>query len=226
MTLRTRYTWYLWGAAAAATMATHVVRAQSASGYTESFALIKKGADTADVERFSRKGTNVSGDLANRGSGLRGVYTFTATDSGLVPRMSLSVKEIGDAPTAPPKQAATFTFGHDSATVEVAGGATQRIATPVGALPWISPSIVLTEQIIRRARVLDPKKKSVGFIPLVNLSGGAIYSAQVNWVGPDSAVVLVGGVDIHVALDATGHVTGGSVPQQDVTVVRSGAKAP
>jgi hypothetical protein len=222
MTLRT---WW-WAAAVVAAMATQVARAQSAGGFTESFALVKKGSDTADVERFARKGTNVSGDLENRGSGLRGVYTYTVNDSGLVPRMSLSVKEAGDAPTAPPKQAATFIFSRDSATVEVAGGPTQRIATPVGALPWISPSIVLTEQIIRRARILDPKKKSVGFIPRVNLSGGAIYSAQINWVGADSAVVLVGGVDIHVALDANGHVTGGTVPPQEVTIVRSATKTP
>lgn len=213
-------------ASVAAVGHSRIARAQSGESYTESFVLVAGASDTADVERFTRKGPNIAGELVNRGSGLRANYTMTVNDSGLVPHLSLAVHAVGDSPLAAPKQAATFTFGRDSATVEVVGGPTQRIATPAGAIPWLNPSFVIAEQIVRRARVLDPKKKAVGLIPLVNLSGGGILSATVNWVGADSAVVSVGGVDIRLGLDASGRVVGARVPAQNVTVVRSGKPGP
>jgi hypothetical protein len=186
--------------------------------------VVLRAADTVAIERFVRaptaRGDSTAADLAVRG-GPRARHTFVDS-AGLVPRYTTEGFAPGAAPAAPPAGRATLRFTADTVFAEVAPGGAQRVAVRPGTLPWLNPSFVLVEQLVRRARALGGTRAEV---PMVNVAGAAQFAARVEALGGDSVLVRFPDVEMRVAVDRAGRVTGARVPAQNVTVKRVAAPA-
>src|SRR6266498_1016436 len=107
------------------------------SGQGSTFVL-KHGADTVSVERFTRTASRLEGELLIKQMGIRLRYDITIGPDGLVPRMEHRFWQAADAPDAAPRQTAVFVFRNDSVIVDLPAGlgqTTQRFATKPGVLP-------------------------------------------------------------------------------------------
>lgn len=199
--------------AATASLATPLVATLAAQAPDAGTFIIRHGADTIAIENFTRSvpaGT-VTSDLTLRGSS-RVHFTATVTPDGLIQRMAID----GYAPgAATPASHGDVTIAHDTVTVVRGDGATQRAATSPGALLWVNPSFVLVDQIARRARVLNTWPTG---IPVFALAGGQTFAARIAKLGADSIDIAFPDVEMHVAVNAAGHVVGASIPSQSVTV--------
>ncbi|HEY0970372.1 MAG TPA: alpha/beta fold hydrolase [Gemmatimonadales bacterium] len=186
----------------------------SSSGF-----VVLMGADTIAVERFTRTPSRLSGELTSPTQGIVQSWTFELSPTGDVTSATSEVRRAGDASTAAPLQVASIAFDgdSDSATVVVTDSA-RRAATPPGALPFVNLSAGVIEQIVRRARAMGGDSATVPLLPF-----GAVdaFPARVRWATPDTAVVTVGGVALHVAVDRDGTLRGATVPAQGVRFVRA-----
>jgi pimeloyl-ACP methyl ester carboxylesterase len=194
---------------AASLLATPIVAQAPEAG---SF-LIRHGADTIAIENFTRgnpAGT-VTSDLTLRGAS-RVHFTANVAPDGLVQHMLIDAYAPG---ASTPASHGDVTIAHDTVTVVRADGVTQRAATSPGALPWVNPSFVLVDQIVRRARALNTWPTG---IPIFALAGGQTFAARVAKLGADSIDIAFPDVEMHVAVDAAGHAVGASIPAQNVTV--------
>src|SRR5205085_10256484 len=81
---------------------------------------------------------------------------------------------------------------------------------------FINLAFSLMEPVLAESR----KRNSVpANAPLFVVSGGQTVSATVQWVRADSAIVGLGGVDIHFKMDGD-RIVSGNVPSQHVHVAR------
>jgi len=182
------------------------------------------GADTFAVERFARVprpgGDSTTAELLVPRAGAR-VRRVLVDSGALLPRYLLEAFAPGAAPDAAPAQRASFRFMRDTAFADV-GGAVQTLAVRPGTLPWLNPSFVLVEQIVRRARAIGGDRVEV---PMVSVAGAQQFVAAVERVGRDSAVVRFPDAEMRVAVDDGGRVTGLRIPAQNLIVARV-ARAP
>ena len=81
------------------------------------------------------------------------------------------------------------------------------------------------EQIVRRARVIGGSPVQV---PVWAASGGGQPTTATVTLEGNQARILVNNVEVQLTLDESGRITGGSVPQQGLTLERRppGAPAP
>jgi pimeloyl-ACP methyl ester carboxylesterase len=115
----------------------------------------------------------------------------------------------------------TLTFARDTAIVQTvrAGVAQpeQRIATKPGVIPYLNLSFSLIELITTRDRRAASDSTPVH---LFLIGGGTTMASQLKWIGADSAVLSLGGVDLRMHVDARGRILHAVVPSQNVTVER------
>ena len=183
--------------------------------------VVRRGADTMLVERASRSRDLLSGDLAIRGQGSV-EYQVTLDPTGTVSRLVVGVVPPNAGPASTARQRSTADFRGDTVVVETVSGdstRTIRFATRAGAIPYITPSMALAEQILRRARTIGGSEVELP----VFLTSGSIQTitAAVTFIGADSARVALGGTEFRLATDATGRVLGGAVPAQGLTIDRT-----
>lgn len=193
-------------------LGTGLVAQAPATGESGSF-ILRHGNDTLAIENFTRSAPadTVTSDLTMRGAG-HVHFTATVSPDALISRMTLD----GYAPGASmPASHGIVTIAHDTVTVDRGAGHVQRAPTTAGALPWINPSFVLVDQIVRRAHVIG---KSPAQVPIFMLSAGKTFDATVTRLGADSVVIAFPDVQMHVAVNGAGHVIGGWVPAQNVTI--------
>jgi hypothetical protein len=190
--------------------------------------VLRRGADTVVVERFSRTRDLLSGDIDVRGQG--SIEYQASLD---YPAQTVSRILVGIVPASAPKSAATqratAVFRADSVIVENVSGdstRTSRYATQVGAVPYVNPSVAMAEQIVRRARVLGgPQARPAGPVPLpvfVAGTGGQTVVATVTFAGEDSVQLNLAGTALRFAIDRSLRIVGGAVPSQGLTIVRTG----
>lgn len=185
--------------------------AQSAEGGAF---VARHGADTIAIENFTRDAPagTLTSDLTARGSG-RVHFTARYAPDALITRMTLD----GYAPGAStPSSHGVVTIVHDTVIVDRGAGHVQRAPTRAGALLWVNPSFVLVDQIARRARAIGSFPVQ---LPVFSLAAGQTFTAKVAKLGPDSLDVAFPDVDMHVAVNAAGHVIGAWIPTQGVTAV-------
>lgn len=189
----------------------------AAPARTEGTYAILNGTDTAVVERWTRESDSLSVTMEVVGevrlefvARLNADATFSALDMQVFPPGSSEAAEQAHAE-----------FRGDSviATQRMEAGVdTVRRGTRSGAVPYLSPSVTLTEQIVRRARAIGGD--SVGVPVFVVGSGGQTVEAAVTLLA-DSAVVRMGPTEMRLGLAADGSLTGATIPQQPtVRVVR------
>ncbi|MBI1799667.1 MAG: alpha/beta fold hydrolase [Candidatus Eisenbacteria bacterium] len=181
--------------------------------------VVLSGSDTVAVEIFHRDAASIEGQLAFRLAGVRYRYAMKLRPDASSSNLEESVWRAADSANAAPVVHATVTFRGDSAIADVIPGGLQRIASAPGVVPFINPSVVMMERIVRRARVLGGDSVSV---PVFLPSGGRTLSVMVRRIGADSTSIDLGSVQIRLATDAAGSVRGGSVPSQRLTIVRAG----
>lgn len=187
------------------------------------FVLIREN-DTIAVERFSYATDHMDGELRLRTPQGEARFVYDVRlDAAVTPTsMNVSVYPPGDTATTP-AQRANVTFGADSTRLAVMRrgvDSAQRLATTnaSGAVPYINPSPAFMELIVRRALAIGGTSRSVPVYAI-----GAPQPLMVAVTAIDSSNVRLGfpGVEILLTHDRAGRVTGGSVPAQLLTIVRT-----
>ncbi|GMV10615.1 MAG: hypothetical protein AMXMBFR55_23490 [Gemmatimonadota bacterium] len=182
--------------------------------------LLLSASDTISVERFSRTPTRFESEMLIRAANARFTLGVDLAPDGAALALQNAYRQGAADPASAPLQSAVARFTGDSVIIDVSGGgrtSTQRFGTRAGAVPFLNPSFALVELMIARARAIGGD--SVG-VPVWNLQGGTTASATVIRRGGDSVVVLIGAVPAHLAVNAAGDITGGSVPAQGLRIVR------
>ena len=198
----------------------------SAQGNTvQSAFIIIQGSDTLAVERVVRTGGSVQGDLTARASP-RLAYLATITEGINVPLLTFQMYGVGAPADALPLQTGSMRIGSDTAVIEVgAGGAMQRVATPIQGkpLPLINLSMGLLELAIARAKAAPAPYSGQMFL----LAGkGVPVGVTVEFIGADSAIATVANVIHRFGIDRDGTIQGGQIPSQKISITRvTGAAA-
>ncbi|MFN2433578.1 MAG: alpha/beta hydrolase family protein [Gemmatimonadota bacterium] len=195
---------------------------QSASG--EAFVVLR-GADTLAIERFTRSARRLDGDLADHGArDVRETYVAYLEPEGRVGRLELAVRPGNAARNTPPLRRAAVTFNAEEAFAEALGGGSRtrfRVDVSPGALPYLTLSSALLEQMAIRARALGGDRVE---LPLVEVGEGRALAATVLRSGPDSLRIVVDGLAVEAAVDSAGRLLGGHVPSQGLTIQRVAAR--
>jgi uncharacterized protein len=187
--------------------------------------VVTQAGDTLAVERVTRTAARLESDLVVRGYGLRWQFSLALTPEALASTMQNTVRMTNANPEAPPAQAGTLAFRGDSVIAEITmpTRTTQRFATTAGALPFVNLSAAIAEQLVRRARVLGGAR---AVVPVFVVDGGRTAPAEVTWATPDTAVIMLGGVELRVAVAADGRLLGAIVPAQRVRFTRVDGNVP
>ncbi|MEP6692443.1 MAG: alpha/beta fold hydrolase [Gemmatimonadaceae bacterium] len=201
-----------------------IASAQSPS--TRSFA-VTLNADTLAIERLTRTAGRVDADFLDKAQGVRLALAMTLAPGALVSRVEITARMAASATSAPPLQHVVLAFTADTVSISMASGdmpPAQKIGTPHNSIPFLNLSVATAEQIIMRARAIGGSPVQV---PVFIIAGGKMPTAVVAFAGADSAVLSVGGADLHARITPAGEIIGGAVPAQNVrfTMTASGAGA-
>ncbi len=190
--------------------------------------VLTRGGDTIVVERLTRGRSSVSGDLVMKGQA-RMIFTADIAPGPSVPMLSFKVWGSGASIDTPPLQSGTLAFTADSAVMAVnVGGTERRMGRPVteNPLPIMNNDFAMIELAVQRARAqaqaqAQAQKATTATVPMFALSGmGVQVDVTIEFVGKDTAVFRVAGQESRLGIDAAGHVTGGSVPSQNIVITR------
>lgn len=204
------------GIACAVALSLSSVAARAQQENAATFYLIVN-SDTILVERQTRSATRFDGEFVQRGAG-HVKFGATLAPNGLVTKLQVDTRSYsGD--TAWKQQ--TLTWVGDSVRVVGAGGSV-TMASAAGGLPWLNPSPTFMEQFLLRARVLGTPTATIPIAATSTLG----LSANVAWIGADSATIALGGSFMRFAVSPAGHITGGGIPAQGVRIVRGKAIGP
>ena len=179
------------------------------------------GDDTLAIENFSRGPATASAEITGRSVGRLAYTAYLAADQS-IRQIGLQAWTPGQAPDTPPVQDATLTMGGDTADFVArrpgAEPTRQALPTRPDAIPFLNPSFLLVEQILRHSRELGGDTVQ---IPLLLLQGGQTISSGVVWHAPDSATLTVGGVAMNVTMTEEGRLVSAAIPSQNLRVERA-----
>ncbi len=184
------------------------------------FVLVTASGDTVSIERFTRTPDRLDAELLINAAGARFTMAVALGPGATVTRLENAYRQASADPSSTPLQSAVITFRGDSAIAEIGAGSqavVQRIGALPNAIPFVNPSFALTEQMLRRARVLGGASVTV---PVFVVQGGTTLEFRVTWLGADSAVIEMGGVPARMAVDADGAILGGVIPAQGLRLIR------
>ena len=185
--------------------------------------VVRRAGDTVATEQFARTPTTLHGTLAIRNAKRTSqAYEAVVAPDASVLLIEVTVREDLDSGRVQGKvvQRARVIFKEDSAAVDDIKGnglQTRVIGTERGAVPYLNLSFGLLEQAVRRSRAAASGGSQV---PLFNLGGGQTLDAKVTPLGADSVAVVIGSVEFHLRVDASGRVLGGRIPAQEVVADR------
>jgi len=188
------------------------------------FVFLRHGAsgavDTMGFEHFAREAGVLTGELRSPG-GPRTAYRAELTADARVQSVELRGWPAGAPADAEPAEVARGTFRGDSliGTARQGGVSTAtRVGTARGAIPYLSPSVGLMEQVLRRARVLGGDTVQV---PIFLLRGaGNTFLGTVVRAGPDSLILSVGGSQGHLIVDGDLRILRGTNPAAGTSFTR------
>jgi hypothetical protein len=187
------------------------------------FALLRNG-DTLAIERYTRSGNSLSGEIFDIEDNSRLTYTALVGADERITRIELAY--FAERETAP-QQRAVAEFRGDTLIAQSYEGdeaaETDRLVTPDGTMIHLGPSPALLEQLLRRARALGGDTASIPVL-LVGRDEErheVIERVTVRRMGRDSVhVVLDAQNQARVAVDGEGRIQGGSSAGDGVRVVR------
>jgi hypothetical protein len=171
-------------------------------GGTQGQFVIRRGKDTVAVERFTRDGTSLTGDIVQP-AGAHLQYAVVLTPNGTAERVDL---------TRTPRQGPPINLGVDFGAASahaILNGADGRdeidFPTPLPATPFLIQSFAITEQIVRTAG-LAPGQQAKWIA--VRLGAGDTATVTIARFHPDSVSLTMADVAVTVALDKAGRVVG------------------
>lgn len=177
--------------------------------------VLLRGSDTLAVERFEWRPGSLESTLVVRPQDVRIHSRTELLPDWTATRISMEAGRASAPDTAPPMQKATIAFSGDTAVVTQAGlPAPIRLAVAAGSLPFVNLTGSSLELVARRAAAahLDTVPVLVNTTPL---------RVVVTRLGPDSLVLGFGSAEFRVQVDGAGHVLGGTVPSQNLRLVRA-----
>jgi dienelactone hydrolase len=177
--------------------------------------VIRVGADTIALERFTRTPASVEGELTIRNQARIG-YTLTTSADARATGMRLRAGPDREEAPRGAAQEMSIRFAGDTA-IATAAGQERRVAA-AGAIPFVNPSFALMEQMLMRGRRIGGRD-SVS-VPMLEVNSMSVVPARIRWLGADSAVVAIGNVEMRARVDAAGRLLGVAVPSQRLTVER------
>lgn len=199
-------------APATATLSTYVDVARASGSYA-----ILTGEDTAVIERWNRTDDELDVSMDVVGQARLEFKAGLSADAS-ISTMSMRVFAPGEQE---PLGEASATFVGDSVIAiqsSETGMDTVQRGTRSGAVAYLSPSVALTEQIIRRAQALGGE--SVEVPVFVVGSGGQTLDATVSFTG-DSVSVRLADSEMRLGMAPDGGISGGSIPgEPSVRIVR------
>jgi len=197
----------------------------TAAGESGGFLLLSE-RDTVVTERYSRSPGHLKGRLIH-GDGTRIDYDATLAPDESIVRLELSLWRRGSPLDSRPAQHSVTELrgpGRDSLSrTDQEKGPERKYAAivPLGAQPYLIPSVALAQQVLRRARRQRGEVGDTTSIPIVVLNGAAMpQRVRVRWLPGDSADVSIGGNHVRVGFDADGRVRDGSDPALGMTLRR------
>ena len=180
------------------------------------FRLTQQGIEVA-TEKFTRTAVSLESDLRIVSS-LR--VTFAARLlNGAVSNVTLSVYPLADS--TKPAQTARVRFTADSMVLETTREGrpvTERWAAPRGVVPYLHPSVVWLEEVVKRART---QTGPVVRVPVAVISRPQqVTTATVTFASPTRARVQILQADMRVTLDAEGRIVRAESPADSVLIER------
>jgi hypothetical protein len=193
-------------APAAASVSTTTTTTTSTSGASGAF-VVRLGADTLAVERYTRTGNRVEGEIVNRTPTLRVTRYVVELDAAGRPARAQYATRRPDGSLLPNgAKGVTLTFRADSAFAEVttAADTVARFAgaAPAGTLPSIANSYAMYEVTLSRLRAGGA---APGAIALWSPGAPQAQSLPVTFAG-DVATMTYFGDPVTIRTDAAGRI--------------------
>lgn len=185
--------------------------------------VVRQGADTLVVERFTRTATTLHGEMAIRRN-LVLTYDQTLGPDAATTGIETRATRPG-ADSVLQRFSATIRADTLAGTTQE-GDSTRQVRVPVrpGTVLYFNPSPAMLEQAVRRARAIGGTRVEV---PVHVLSGrGAGATSVITFVGADSATATLGQAETRLAVDREGRILGGSIPSSGVVIERLPAARP
>ena len=178
--------------------------------------LVRQGNDTLAVETAALSRGRAESSILFRMPVMRLRNVMTLSSSGELQRLETSAGRgvLGDSGVT----RSVMVVKGDSAELQLEGAPgspampMRKIPFARGAIPFVNLSGHTLEMILRRARSFRGDSVRV---PLL-LPTGQSLPMRVNFLGRDSAVISLAGIDIRTRTDAAGRLLGGVVPMQGV----------
>ena len=173
--------------------------------------VVKLGADTTSVERYTRSSSRIDVDQVGRAPRVTlRHYTYNLDSKGAVTSFSVVITAPGGAPGAPPIQKIDGTCTPDSIIAVVARGPniqTMRVAMPAGSLPIAasSPWVMYEHAMMKLAKGKpDTLRTGIYFI-----GAGSGNSMRLKRLAADSVEVFTDHDDLfHIRGDRSGKLLG------------------
>ncbi|MGH7704079.1 MAG: DUF2911 domain-containing protein, partial [Gemmatimonadales bacterium] len=200
------------------------VCAQAPANSERAAFVVRLGADTLAVERYTRTSGALEGDLVSRVPKTRLVhYSATLAPNGNVSRFEVTVRPASEPVGGPGSQNGKVSFSRDSAAEEVWQGDSTRslkVAVRPDAIPMLSFSFALYEQAVRQARRTLRDSLPVS---LVFLGAEQVYETTVIRRGADSVHIDFFGAPYLARVDRQGRILAvdGRLTTQKVIVERT-----
>jgi dienelactone hydrolase len=179
--------------------------------------LLLSPTDTVAVERFERAPDHLQGAMLFKMAKQRFEYTLALLPDHTVRSMNERYWPAEAAPGTKPDQEADFAFVGDSCIVDMHLEGLKRVGSAKGAIPFVNPSVLLMEQLAKRAELLGYPQNGV---PMFVTAGGKSTNLTITRATADTVVIQMGRVDIRLKVDAEGDVIGGAIPLQGLRIVR------
>lgn len=183
------------------------------------------GTDTIVVERVRRTADSLSGDVAVRapGSGAlsRIEYAASLAPQGLVHELVVAMPSEEDGQ----RRTTWVRMGSDSSGAYAATmrgtdpGTSERHATGPAAVPTISVSLGLLEQVLRRARNIPGDSVAV---PVFLVDQGRAMQSVARFAG-DSVELATDTERMHLQTDGAGRILGGGDSARGLRILRAAA---
>lgn len=204
--------------AAALTLCVSPLAAQNPLTTVSAAFVTKLGTDTVAVERYTRSGDKLVGDLLLRSPRAR-IYHYVAdlAPNGMIKAMTVNVRRVGSDLTSPPMTSITTLFADTVATIDVArAGVPDTTATGkkiyhgyvVPQVQFAPASYAVYEQILRTSKLNG--SDSVGYV-VIAPGRGPSPSIWLSRRGRDSvafnSTAFPGWSEV-ARVDAQGHLLG------------------
>src|SRR5688572_7395232 len=193
-----------------------LIAARLPQSETGTFAYSQAGSDVI-TEKFTRSATAIEAEVRVP-SGQRVTYKARVA-AGAVSEITISSYAPED--TAKAAQTAVFRFRSDTMTLETTrngAAVTEKRAAPRGTIPYLNPSVLWMEEIVRKAKAAGGTTASVS-VAFLN-APQEVAPVTVTFKTPTQATVMLGATEISFALDQNGRIVRGEVASQNLTITR------